>query len=72
MSGIPGPLMPDASFRCKRSTGQAGPRNGKQMIEVTMGLEKLEAILLLPCSMQAKPGLETYLTSFTCNAMIKL
>ena len=43
-SGIPGRLKSDASFRCKRCTGQARPIDGKLMTEVTEGWEKLKMV----------------------------
>ena len=41
-SGISGPLKLDASFRCKRCTGQDRPLDVRLMTEVTLGHEKLE------------------------------
>ena len=43
-SGIPGRLKSDASFMCKRCTGQARPIDGRLMTEVTVGREKLEVV----------------------------
>ena len=43
-SGIPGPLKPDTSVRCKRCTGQARPVDGRPITEVTVGREKLEVV----------------------------
>ena len=44
-SGIPGPLKPDSSFRCKWCTAQAWPIDGRPMIELTLGCwEKLEVV----------------------------
>ena len=43
-SGIPGHLKPDASFRCKWCTVQARPRDGRLMIEVTVGQQMLEVM----------------------------
>ena len=44
ISGIPGSLKPDTSFRCKRCTGQARPIDGRLMTEVTMGREKFQVV----------------------------
>ena len=43
-SGILSRLKSDVSFRCKRCTGQAKPKDGKLMTEVTVGREKLEVV----------------------------
>ena len=43
-SGIPGRLKSDASFRCKRCTGQTRPIDGKLVTEVTIGREMLEVV----------------------------
>ena len=43
-SGIPGPLKSDASFKCKWSTGQARPIDGRLMAELTVGWEKLDVV----------------------------
>ena len=43
-SGVPGRLKYDASFSCKRCTGQDRPINGKLMTEVTVGQEKLQVV----------------------------
>ena len=42
--GIPGPLNPNASFRCKRRTGQAWPIDGSLMTEVTVGRGKFRVV----------------------------
>ena len=44
-NGTPGRLKSDASFMCKRCTGQARPIDGRLMTEVTVGREKLEVVL---------------------------
>ena len=44
-SCISGTLKPSATFRCKRCTGLARPIDGKPITEVTLGSEKLEAML---------------------------
>ena len=46
-NGIPGPLKPDPSFRCKQCIEQARPVDDRPMTEVTMGREKLEEVLVL-------------------------
>ena len=41
---IPGRLKSDASFRCKRCTGQARPLDNRLMTEVTVSREKLDVV----------------------------
>ena len=48
-SGVSGHLKSDASFRCKRCTGQARPINGRPMTEVTVDGEKLEVVPSFCC-----------------------
>ena len=43
-NGIPDHLKTDASFRCKRCTGQARPIAGRLMVEVTVGRERLDVV----------------------------
>ena len=49
VSCIPGLLKLDASFGCKRCTGQARPIAGRLMTEVTVGREKLEVLPSFCC-----------------------
>ena len=42
--GVPGRLKSDATFRCKRCTGQAGPIDRRLMTKVTVGRKKLEVV----------------------------
>ena len=43
-SGINGPLHPDSEFRCARCLGTARAIDGRQLLEVKVGNEKLEVV----------------------------